>query len=171
MHVLLLAADPAVADALAAAWRAGASGTAEPAVLPPGPARPHASGAAVTGAPEQRPAVFVPLAALVRGGVEAVDPHEQRLRALAAGADLVVVHLEVLDGAALHEPPLTVAARAAAAHALPLVVLAGRAEAGRREWSAAGVGGVHEVGLLAAEDDAWAARVGRAARTWAPGWA
>lgn len=85
------------------------------------------------------------------------------LDARVARADLVVVVLDVLDGDALHHGPLPVVAAAAAPHALPVVVLAGTSQAGRREWSAAGVSGVHETGAApGGRDDA----VARVARTW-----
>ncbi|WP_159797538.1 glycerate kinase [Puerhibacterium puerhi] len=81
-----------------------------------------------------------------------------------AAADIIVVHLERLDARALHGPPLADVVAAARPGAVPVVVLAGRAEASRREWSAAGLSGVHEVG----DDDG--DRVARVAATWAPRW-
>jgi hypothetical protein len=117
--------------------------------------------------------VFVPLSALgLSTAVRPPDPVERRLRALSAEADVVVVHLDVLDGEALHGGPLPMAAAVAGERALPLVVLAGRSEVSRREWSGAGVSGVHEVGTVDGSQDAGsrAARVTRAASTWAPRW-
>ncbi|MCK0118341.1 hypothetical protein MWU57_15000 [Isoptericola sp. S6320L] len=172
MHALIVAAsggpdpeDPAVgAAALAAAWSAAAPRCAvEPLVLPaaepPPPARPG-DGPAPVG-------VFVPTTALGLSSVgpPPVAPEVALLGERMGGADLVVVHVRVLDGAALHSGPAAAAARAAAPHAVPVVVLAGRSEVSRRELAAAGVVGVHEVG------EPWdAASVGRAARTWAPSW-
>ncbi|WP_425956862.1 hypothetical protein [Xylanimonas sp. McL0601] len=156
MHVLLLASQATLAEELAAAWRSAGAGSVEPAVLPSRPA---------VAAP---PGVFVPLSALgLTTAAPVVDPAEARLRKLAAVADVVVVHLDVLDGPGLHEGPLPLVARVAGERALPVVVLAGRSEASRREWSAGGVSGVHEVGADAA---ARAAAVARAARTWDPQW-
>ncbi len=156
MHVLLLAADAPLAEELAGAWRAEGAGAVTAAVLPA-----RSAAAAPAG-------VFVPLESLgLRATAGSSDPEEARLRALADEADLVVVHLDVLDGDALHEGALPLVARVAGERALPVVVLAGRAEVSRREWSAAGVSGVHEVG---AADGARSDAVGRAARTWAPRW-
>ncbi|MFV2143178.1 hypothetical protein [Isoptericola sp. G70] len=172
MHALIVAAsggtdpdDPAAgAAALAAAWSAAAPRCAvEPLVLPtaepPPPGRPGES-------PEP-PGVFVPTTALGLSSVgpPRVAPEVALLAERTAGVDLVVVHVRVLDGAALHAGPAADAARAAAPYAVPVVVLAGRSEVSRRELSAAGVVGVHEVG------EPWdVAAVGRAARTWAPSW-
>ena len=156
--MLLLADRTALADELAATWRAAATGDVVAAALP---ARPAAAAHVTAG-------VFVPLSALgLTTTARAADPAEVRLRELAADADVVVVHQETLDGDALHEGALPLVARVAGEGALPVVVLAGRAEASRREWSAAGVSAVHEVG-----DDpvARADAVARAARTWAPSW-
>lgn len=155
MHVLLLAAEAALAEDLAESWRSAAAGTAEPAVLPARHAGPVPAG------------VFVPLSALGLRTAPPADPAEERLRELTAGADVVVVHLEVLDQTALHEGALPLVARVAVERALPVVVLAGRSEASRREWSAGGVSGVHEVG---SDPATRAAAVARAGRTWAPSW-
>ncbi len=155
MHVLLLAADAALAEDLAQAWRSAAAGTVEPAVLPVREAGPVPTG------------VFVPLSAMGLRTPPPADPGEERLRALTAAADVVVVHLDVLDQTALHEGPLPLVARVAVERALPVVVLTGRAEASRREWSAGGVSGVHEVGT---DPESRGASVARAGRTWAPSW-
>ena len=157
MHTLLLAADATLAEELAAAWRAGAAGTVDAATLP------------VTGpAAGVGPGVFVPLGALgLSAAAGSPTPAEARLRTLLDDADLVVLHLDVLDGTGLHEGPLPFVARVAGERALPVVVVAGRAEVSRREWSAGGVSGVHEVG---AGSQARAAALGRVASTWAPRW-
>jgi glycerate kinase len=111
--------------------------------------------------------VFVPTTAL---GLSSVTPPPvpsdvARLRERAAAADLVVVHTAVLDAGTLHDGAVAEAARAAEPHAVPVVVLAGRDESSRREWSAAGLSGVHEVGDEPLEV------VPRVARTWSPAWA
>ena len=154
MQTLILAADAALADDLAAAWRAGGTGSVDAATLP---ALPSGGTPAV---------VFVPLGALgLTAAPAAVAPAEARLRELVAGADLVVVHLDALDGGTLHDGVLLLVARVAGERALPVVVLAGSSDASRREWSGAGVSGVHEVGPGAGPR---AAAVERVARTWAP---
>jgi hypothetical protein len=165
VHVLLVAGTEPDARALADAWAAAAPRCAvEP--LPvdlPGP-RP---GPGPRAAPPGPAGVFVPTTALGLSSVPqpSVPPALEHLRERAARADLVVVHVAVLDTGALHEGLVAEAARAAAPHALPVVVLAGRDTTTRRERAAAGVSGVHEVG----EDPV--AAVPRAARTWTPGWA
>ncbi|MDR7384875.1 hypothetical protein [Promicromonospora iranensis] len=80
----------------------------------------------------------------------------------AAGADVVVAYVTRLDGDRLHRGVVVEAAAAAAPHAVPVVVVTERSEVSRREWSTAGLSGVHE----AADGD-----VARVARTWTPGWA
>lgn len=80
----------------------------------------------------------------------------------ASRADVVVAYVTLLDGEGLHRGVVVEAAAAAAPHAVPVVVVTGRSEVSRREWSTAGLSGVHEV----ADDD-----VARVARTWSPGWA
>jgi hypothetical protein len=114
-----------------------------------------------------RGGVFVPTAALGLRSVEAPDvaPHLVQLGERAARVDVVVVHCPVLEAATLHEGAVADAARAAAPHAVPVVVLAGVDRTSRRELAAAGVAAVHVVG------DPWEpARVARTARTWAPAW-
>lgn len=169
MHVLLLATDETAARSLAAAWadaaphttcEARAVGGPVPGVPPapvPGPAGAVGGGVLVAGArlPVGGPAAAGPV------------PAEPGLAAAAARADLVVVAVDVLDVTTLHEGPVPEAARAAAPHAVPVVVLAGRSEAGRREWSAAGLSGVHEIGDVGLDRPE---RVARVARTWSPGW-
>ncbi|TWH28938.1 hypothetical protein L600_003500000200 [Isoptericola variabilis J7] len=166
VHVLLVAAAGSDPHALAGAWRDAAPRCAvEPFALPP---RPSEGGAEPAGPPAGRPApgVFVPTTALGLSSVTPPPPPPEvaRLRA-AAAADLVVVHVAVLDADELHEGAVARAAEAAAPHAVPVVVLAGRDLSTRREWSAAGVSGVHEVG------DEPLAALPRVARTWAPAWA
>ncbi|WP_277213106.1 glycerate kinase [Isoptericola croceus] len=173
MHALIVAAsggpnpaDPATrAAALAAAWSAAAPRCdVEPLVLP----RTPGSVAPGPGVGVPRPTgVFVPTTSLGLSSVGSppAAPEVTLLAERAARADLVVVHVGVLDGAALHEGPVAEAARAAAPHAVPVVVLAGRSEVSRREQAAGGVAGVHVVG------EPWDdGAVGRAARTWAPAW-
>jgi len=92
------------------------------------------------------------------------------LREKIAASDLVVVVAPAIDAAEVHDGVLPAVAQVALDHAVPVVALVGGSEAGRREWSAIGVAGVHETG----HDDAgwWTAgedvseRVGRVARTW-----
>ncbi|MFC8800840.1 hypothetical protein ACFT2C_24175 [Promicromonospora sp. NPDC057138] len=80
----------------------------------------------------------------------------------AAGrADVVVAYVTRLDGDGLHRGVVVEAAAAAAPHAVPVVVVTERSEVSRREWSTAGLSGVHEV----ADGD-----VARVARTWTPAW-
>ncbi|GAA1992434.1 hypothetical protein GCM10009718_32720 [Isoptericola halotolerans] len=179
MHALIVAASgapspdrpgdvagsegPQGAAALAAAWTGAAPRCAtEPLVVPVArPAAPPSPGAPAPAG------VFVPTSALGLSsvGLPPVPPHVALMAERAADADLVVVHVRTLDGSALHDGPVADAARAAAPHAVPVVVLAGRSEVSRRELAAAGVAGVHEVG------DPWdPSAVRRAARTWAPPW-
>ena len=84
------------------------------------------------------------------------------LAAVAAGADVVVAYVTLLDGDGLHRGVVVEAAAAAAPHAVPVVVVTERSQVSRREWSTAGLSGVHEV----ADGD-----VARVARTWTPAWA
>jgi hypothetical protein len=152
------------AAAVAAAWTAAAPRcTTEPLVVPGARVEPPDA----PGPPASSAGVFVPTTALGLSSVgpPAPAPQVALLGERAADADLVVVHVAVLDGAALHAGPVADAARAASPHAVPVVVLAGRSQVSRRELAAAGVAGVHEVG------DPWqAGAVARAARTWAPAW-
>ncbi len=151
----MLAAPAALAEELAAAWRQDAAGTVAAAELPE---RHHAPAPA---------GVFIPLASLGLRTPIPVDPVEAALRDQVVGADVVVVHVEALDSEALHEGPLPVVARLAVERGVPVVVLAGRAEVSRREWSVKGVSGVHEVGTEPAHRSHSVTRV---ARTWAPKW-
>jgi hypothetical protein len=73
-----------------------------------------------------------------------------------------VAYITRLDGDGLHRGVVVEAAAAAARHAVPVVVVTERSEVSRREWSTAGLSGVHE---------AVAGDVARVARTWTPGWA
>ncbi|GAA4703271.1 hypothetical protein GCM10023198_25740 [Promicromonospora umidemergens] len=84
------------------------------------------------------------------------------LAEVAAGADVVVAYVTRLDGETLHRGVVVEAAAAAAPHAVPVVVVTESSEVSRREWSTAGLSGVHE----AVDGD-----VARVARTWTPGWA
>ena len=83
------------------------------------------------------------------------------LAGAAARADVVVAYVMRLDGEGLHQGVVVEAAAAAAPHAVPVVVVTGRNEVSRREWSTAGLSGVHEV----ADGD-----LARVARTWTPAW-
>lgn len=167
VHVLLVTGTETDAQRLADAWAVGSPhSVVERAVLVPrvgGPRAEEAPGRPGGG-------VFVPTTAL---GLASVSPPPvpadvAHLRDRAAAADLVVVHVAVLDGDALHAGRVADAARAAEPHAVPVVVVTGHSESTRREWSGAGVSGVHEVGD---EPGAVAEAVARVARTWAPGWA
>lgn len=80
-------------------------------------------------------------------------------------ADVVVVVVDVLDAAALHDGEVPDAARRAGRLGVPVVVVGSRVEAGRREAGAAGVAGTYEVSGDAAHR---AARIARVARTWTP---
>ncbi|WP_418276640.1 hypothetical protein ACNHYB_01645 [Isoptericola jiangsuensis] len=127
----------------------------------------EADGPPALPAADVRPGVFVPTTALGLRSVGAPTPpaHVALLHERAAAADVVVVHTRVLDAAALHDGPVAEAARAAAPHGVPVVVLAGADRTSRRELAAAGVSGTHVVG------DPWeAGLVARAARTWVPSW-
>jgi len=79
----------------------------------------------------------------------------------AAGADVVVAYVTRLDGEGLHRGVVVEATAAAAPHAVPVVVITERSEVSRREWSTAGLSGVHEVTY---------GDVVRVARTWTPAW-
>nr|BFF21497.1 hypothetical protein GCM10025730_50180 [Promicromonospora thailandica] len=187
MHVLLLAETLPDAERLASAWHAaaphavaearevvvpGARGTApsvppalghEPAsgsVLLAGAAIPVGRPAAV-GATDAGPAQPGPSAP---GPAPSVLPPADgaALGRAAAGADVVVAYVTRLDGEELRRGVVVEAAAAAAPHAVPVVVVTDRSEVTRREWSTAGLSGVHEV----TDGD-----VARVARTWTPGWA
>ncbi|WP_166848477.1 glycerate kinase [Isoptericola sp. BMS4] len=149
---------PPRAASLAAAWQDAAPHcTVEPLELDgPAPGGPPD--------PEAPRGVFVPVTSLgLDSAREHLSPRAARLREHVSGADLVVVAAEALDGATLHEGPVAAVADAAAPYAVPVVVVADRVEVTRREWSAAGVSGVHEA---ATSGEALA----RVARTWAPAW-
>lgn len=111
-------------------------------------------------------------ARIVPGGRYLLDQPAVRRRL--AEADLVVVGVDELDPFALHGTALAALCELAAELAVPVVVLAGRAPAGRREAMSAGISGLYamsegfadpgrtrEEHLLAIED--WTARI---ARTW-----
>ncbi len=95
------------------------------------------------------------------------------LPGLVADVELVVTAAPVLDPHVLHDSPLSVCSALAAAHALPVVVVAGEAVLGRRESAAQGLSGVYaltdgtvgwqELGDLAA---ALRDRATAVARTW-----
>lgn len=183
VHVLLLAETLPDAERLAAAWRAAAphTGTEARAVIVPGagavpPLPGHGAdprpggGVLLAGA-----AIPVgPPAGVGAGGVgsgpsapgpapSALPTAEQEVLACAAAqADVVVAYAPRLDGEALRRGVVVEAAAAAADHAVPVVAVTDRSEVTRRQWSAAGLSGVHEL----ADGD-----VARVARTWTPGWA
>jgi hypothetical protein len=167
VQVILVAGSASDARVVAKAWAAGAPRCAVETVLidpPPGVGAEPGGAPAPSGQPT---GVFVPTTALGLTSVTppSLPPEAARLRELAARADLVVVHTGVLDAGTLRSGPVAEATSAAAPYAVPVVVLAGRNEAVRREWSAGGVSGVHEVGDDVGET------VPRVARTWAPSWA
>ncbi|MCA5895256.1 glycerate kinase [Isoptericola sp. NEAU-Y5] len=162
------------AAALADAWAAGAPRcTVETVAL--GAGNPHVPGrGAGASGPAPRPSgVFVPLTDLGLSTTrEVVAPDVALLRERVPGADVVVVHVTELDAQALAGGPVADVAGAATAHAVPVVVLADRVLVTRRQWSAAGVSGVYELGPAGGHDDAGRqAAVARVARTWAPSWA
>ncbi|MBE7702219.1 glycerate kinase [Oerskovia sp. Sa1BUA8] len=86
------------------------------------------------------------------------------LDARTRGADVAVVVVDRLDATSTHDGALPEVARRAAAHGVPVVVLAREVLAGRREQAAAGISGAYELG---ADEGAARARVARVARTWA----
>ncbi|MFC7879084.1 hypothetical protein [Isoptericola sp. NPDC057391] len=161
MQVLLCVGEDAgsLAPALASAWREAAPSCDVTTVVLPG----TPSGTAPAGEAPAPAGVFVPLGALGLSSV--AGPEEGPLTGPAAASDLVVVHLPVLDGTTLREGRVPAAVAAAAPHAVPVVVLTARSEVSRREWSGAGVSGVHETGPDVVAGTA------RVARTWAPSWA
>ncbi|WP_369374302.1 hypothetical protein AB1046_08560 [Promicromonospora sp. Populi] len=187
VHVLLLAETLPDAERLASAWRDAAPHTATEtravrvpgavgvSAVGPGPALGHApsgGGVLLAGAaiPVGRPDAVGPQdAGPAHPGPSAPGPASSALpRAegaalaeAAAGADVVVAYVTRLDGEGLHRGVVVEAAAAAAPHAVPVVVITGRSEVSRREWSTAGLSGVHEV----TDGD-----VARIARTWTPGW-
>lgn len=94
-------------------------------------------------------------------------------------AELVVVAVTALDGDELHDGVAGVVGRAAREAGVPVVVLAGRVEASRRELAAAGVAGAYaavaEPGPFApagapgaVDADLLARLAGRVAVTWSP---
>jgi len=119
-------------------------------VGPPAAVGPTDVGPAVPGPSAPGPAP----SALPRGDGAA-------LTEAAGRADVVVAYVTRLDGEELHRGVVVEAAAAAAPHAVPVVVVTGRSEVSRREWSTAGLSGVHEV----TDGD-----VVRVARTWTPAW-
>ncbi|MGF0117094.1 hypothetical protein ACQFYA_12315 [Promicromonospora sp. Marseille-Q5078] len=162
MHVLLCVGedDDTLGHALATAWRDAAPRCVVEAVALPGPVPP--AGGIPDGDGRAGAGVFVPLESL---GLASATREESPLDRRVTTADLVVVHVAVLDATTLHEGRVPAAVRAAAPLAVPVVVLAGGSEVTRREWSGAGVSGLHETGT-----DVVAATA-RVARTWAPSWA
>lgn len=186
VHVLLLAETLPDAERLASAWRDAAphTRTEARAVRLPGArvavgAPDHPAGAPRGGG------VLLAGAAIPVGRPDAVGPQDvgpahpgpsapgpapsalprgegAALAEAAARADVVVAYVTRLDGDGLHRGVAVEAAAAASPHAVPVVVITGHSEVSRREWSTAGLSGVHE----AADGD-----VARVARTWTPLWA
>jgi hypothetical protein len=189
VHVLLLAETLPDAERVAAAWHDAAphAVTETRAVRLPGaagglgsraveqaagPAHGGSAGVLLAGAaiPVGRPAAVGPQeVGPAHPGPSAPGPAPSALpRAEGAAltesagrADVVVAYVTRLDGDALHRGVVVEAAAAAAPHAVPVVVVTERSEVSRREWSTAGLSGVHEV----ADGD-----VVRVARTWTPAW-
>jgi hypothetical protein len=192
VHVLLLAETLSDAERLASAWRGAAPhvGTDVREVRVPqvvgasagGPGHGAGSG---NGSGGQGSGVLLAGAAIPVGRPDAVGAQDvgpahpgptppgparsalprvegAALAEAAARADVVVAYVTRLDGESLHRGVVVEAAAAAAPHAVPVVVVTERSEVSRREWSTAGLSGVHEV----ADGD-----VARVARTWTPGWA
>jgi hypothetical protein len=127
-----------LAGAVIPVGRPGAVGPDDAGVAHPGPTAPGPAPSALPGA------------------------EGDALAEAAAGADVVVAYVTLLDGDGLHRGVVVEAAAAAARHAVPVVVVTERSEVSRREWSTAGLSGVHEV---------VGGDVARVARTWTPGWA
>jgi hypothetical protein len=186
VHVLLLAETLPDAERLASAWRDAAPHTDTEArgVPLPGGAGASADQAAVPGHGAGGGGVLLAGAAIPVGRPAAVGPQDvgpahpgpsapgpapsalpraagAALSEAAGRADVVVAYVTRLDGDGLHRGVVVEAAAAAAPHAVPVVVVTERSEVSRREWSTAGLSGVHEV----ADGD-----VVRVARTWTPAW-
>jgi len=93
---------------------------------------------------------------------------------LAADAELLVTGEGTLDWQSLHGKVVGAVAARGLADGTPVVVVAGQAQLGRREWSAAGISGVYAVAerpaqvqvSLADPAGTLAARTERVARTW-----
>ncbi|MFD2792306.1 hypothetical protein ACFS27_01960 [Promicromonospora vindobonensis] len=189
VHVLLLAETLPDAERLASAWRDAAphTGTEARAVRVPGATGASGHGGALSapaGHGTGGGGVLLAGAAIPVGRPDAVGPQDvgpahpgptapgpapsalpraerAELAEAAASADVVVAYVTRLDGETLHRGVVVEAAAAAAPHAVPVVVVTERSEVSRREWSTAGLSGVHE---------AVDADVARVARTWTPGW-
>lgn len=97
-----------------------------------------------------------------------------RLSEHVAAADVVVTGEGTLDWQSLHGKVVDAVAQVALRHGVPVVVVAGQVQVGRREWSAAGIAGAYAVvehpadlaACLADPAGTLAARVERVARTW-----
>lgn len=83
----------------------------------------------------------------------------------AAGADLVVALVDVLDAGAFESSPASLAGSLALANAIPAVVLTGLDASSRRSRAAAGIAGVYVTGNQWGPADV-EERAGRVARTW-----
>lgn len=89
-------------------------------------------------------------------------------------SDVVVTGEGTLDWQSLHGKVVSAVAARALAHGVPVVVVAGQVQIGRREWAAAGIAGVYGVveradelaAALADPSGTLAARAERVARTW-----
>jgi glycerate kinase len=98
------------------------------------------------------------------------------LGAHAADADLLVTGEGALDWQSLHGKVVSAVARQGLARGIPVVVVAGQVNLGRREWGAAGIAGAYAVaetpeGVARSVADpagTLAARAERVARTWSP---
>lgn len=96
------------------------------------------------------------------------------LRDRIAAADLVVTGEGTLDWQSLHGKVVAAVAERAMSAGVPVVVIAGQVQVGRREWGAAGIAGAYAVAdtpeqvttSLAHPARALAARSERVARTW-----
>lgn len=87
-------------------------------------------------------------------------------------ADLVLVVPPRVDAAEMHDGVTPFLAARAMDRGLPVVVLTGECQAGRREWAAAGVSAVYEPGAGPvggpADREAIVGAVGGVTRTWSP---
>lgn len=103
-----------------------------------------------------------------------VVAQEVALQAAVQDSDLVVTGTRTLGGDAVHAGVVPTVAGAAASAAVPVVVLAGEVQLGRREWASAGIAGVYALAdrptqveeLQRDPAGALAARARRVARTW-----
>lgn len=184
---MVVAQDDGAAREIAEAWRAAVPGVAaDPravaAAPPAAPTPPPGAGIDTTTTHGEAPPRTSATPVVVSGNRLSVGapppeppgppaprsalpgPDAHALSEAAAGSDLVVAWVEVLDAGSLRAGPVAEAAAAASAHAVPVVALAGRVEVSRRELATAGVSGAHAV----PDTDMGVRRV---ARSWTPRWA